>query len=136
MEYNQSVSTPASENPEIEIEVEVEVEIRLADLAAAFATIPDSRHPRNRTYSLHSLLLALSAAILCNYLNVLAAAEWLTDQSQAVKTALGFRDDRTPHQTTLHRAFKKLEPDELEKALCRYFGSRCCDQPRPPPKSQ
>ena len=130
MEYNQSATDHASQKIEVEDEVEVEIEISLAGLAAAFATVPDPRHLRNRTYSLSSLLLALSAAILCNHLTILACAEWLADQSPAIKAALGFRDGPTPHQTTLHRAFKKLDPAHLESALSDYFGSRRADQPR------
>ena len=64
MEYNQSTTARASEKNEIELEVSP------ADLTTAFATVADPRHLRNRTYTLSSLLLAVSAAILCNHLSL------------------------------------------------------------------
>ena len=73
VEYNQSTTAHASQKNKNEVEVS------LADLAAAFAAVPDPRHPRNRTYTLSSLLLAVTTAILCNHLSILACAEWFAD---------------------------------------------------------
>lgn len=125
MQYSELAPFEANEPVEVE-----QLELKLADLRDAFATIPDPRHRRNRQYSLPSLLLALSAAILCNHLSVSACAEWLADQTQEVKTALGFNQNRIPCQSTFHRAFKKLDPAQLELALTSYFSATRCDQPR------
>ena len=87
----------------------------------------------NRTYSLSSLLLALCAAILCNHLSILATAEWLADQSLALKHALGFTDPdgKTPHQSTFARALKKLDVNYLETALSTYFDPKQGGELRP-----
>lgn len=99
-----------------------------ASLKDAFSSLPDPRQPHNRTYSLTSLLLALTAAILCNHLSVLAAAEWLADQTLELKQALGFTNGITPHQSTFHRAFKKLQVSQLETALTNYFDPQKAGQ--------
>lgn len=100
-----------------------EIKVTIADLTAAFNSVADPRKSHNRTYSLTSLLLALCAAILCNHLNILAAAEWLRDQSLELKHALGFNDPagKTPYQSTFQRALKKLDATSLETALTNYF---------------
>lgn len=112
--------------------VPAKLRITLADLKAAFDTVPDPRQTHNRTYSLTSLLLALTAAILCNHLSILAAAQWLADQTLQIKQALGFNDcdGKTPHQSTFHRALKKLDLVQLEKALSCYFDPLIPTQPR------
>lgn len=101
------------------------------NLTNAFDSITDPRQLHNRTYSLTSLLLALCAAILCNHLSVLAAAEWLADQTLQVKQALGFTDGKTPHQSTFHRALKKIDVGLLEAALTNYFDPKIVGQWRP-----
>jgi predicted transposase YbfD/YdcC len=106
------------------------LKIPFADLTAAFNSLADPRQAHNRLYSLTSLLLALSAAILCNHLSILATAEWLADQSVEVKQALGFTDGNTPHQSTFHRAFKKLSVCQLETALTNYFDPKYVGQLR------
>jgi predicted transposase YbfD/YdcC len=105
--------------------------IPFANLKDAFSSLPDPRQSHNRLYSLPSLLLALTAAILCNHLSILAVAEWLADQSLEVKQALGFTNGKTPHQSTFHRVFKKLGLPQLETALTNYFDPNKPGQIRP-----
>ncbi len=100
------------------------LKIAFADLKDAFSSIPDPRQSHNRLYSLPGLLLALTVAILCNHLSILAVAEWLADQSLEIKQALGFTDGKTPHQSTFHRAFKKIDATQLETALTNYFDAK------------
>jgi predicted transposase YbfD/YdcC len=123
MNYTQASGEPATSLPKLKIP--------FADLTAAFNSLADPRQAHNRLYSLTSLLLALSAAILCNHLSILAAAEWLADQTLEVKQALGFTNGKTPHQSTFHRAFKKLSVFQLETALTNYFDPKNVGQLRP-----
>ena len=90
MKYNEATPEVASQGRSIEL--------KIADLRSAYEGLLDPRKNHNKSYSLTSLLVALTAAILCNHLSVLACAEWLADQSSTVKKALGFEDDggRTP----------------------------------------
>ncbi|MGI8687134.1 MAG: transposase family protein [Thermomicrobiales bacterium] len=79
-------------------------------LAAAFARVPDPRRPHGRRFSLAAILALAVVALLSNHLSVLAIAQWGKRQSPAVLAALGFPEGITPHQTTMQRLFRKLDP--------------------------
>jgi hypothetical protein len=66
------------------------------------------------------LLLAL-AAMLSNHLSELAIAEWGAGQSEEMKKALGFENGVTPHQSTIHRLFRRLNGEEIEAAFRQLF---------------
>ncbi len=79
-------------------------------LAAAFATVPDPRGTRGRRFSPVAILNLAVAAILANHCSELAIAEWGAAQSLAILHALGFARGVTPHQTTVQRLFRLLDP--------------------------
>jgi len=95
--------------------------VSVASLHAAFASVPDPRRAQGRRFALPALLTLAVAAILANHLTEQAIAEWGADQSRAVKQALGFPRGITPHQSTLQRLFRRLDPAALATALTRYF---------------
>jgi len=66
------------------------------------------------------VLLAV-AAILSNHVSELAIAEWGASQSKEVKHALGFHNGITPHQSTIHRLFRRLNEEEVEAAFRCFF---------------
>jgi len=88
-----------------------------ASLMAAFARVPDPRRPEWRRFPLPAVLALSVAAMLANHLSVLAIAPWGAAQSREVLAALGFADGITPHQTTLQRLFRRLNPAPLAAAL-------------------
>src|SRR3990172_7845195 len=90
-------------------------------LLAAFATVPDPRRCQGVRFALSAILALAVAAILSNHLSVLAIAEWGTTQRPDLLRALGFQDGVTPHQSTIQRLFRKLNPDGLSTALTNYF---------------
>lgn len=92
-----------------------------ADLTVAFASLPDPRRPQGRRFPLAAILTLAIVAILSNHLSVLAIAQWGKRQSCAVLTALGFPDGHAPHQSTLQRLFRKLDPLPLAVALTACF---------------
>ena len=96
------------------------------NLLAAFACLPDPRRPHGRRFPLAAVLALAVAALLANHLSVLAIAQWGKRQSPAVLAALGFPDGVTPHQTTMQRLFRKLDPLPLAVALT------VCFAPTPP----
>jgi predicted transposase YbfD/YdcC len=106
--------------------------LSLAELVAAFASLPDPRRRQGQRFSLTALLALALVALLSNHLSVLAIAQWGKRQSPAVLDALGFPDARAPHQSTLHRLFRRLDPLPLAAAL-----TPCCAPPPtddPPPR--
>jgi len=94
-----------------------------ADLLAAFAAVPDPRRARGRRFALAPVLALAVAAILSNHLSVLAIAQWGARQRPEVLGDLGFRDGTTPHQSTLQRLFRKLDPAALSAVVGRYFAA-------------
>lgn len=98
-----------------------------ASLLAAFATVPDPRRQASIRFPLAALLALTVTALLANHLSVLAVAQWGAAQSAEVLLALGFPAGVAPHQTTLHRLLRQLDPDALAAALTAFFA------PPPPP---
>ncbi len=92
------------------------------DLVAAFARVPDPRRPQGRRFPLAAILALAVVALLANHLSVLAIAQWGKRQSPAVLAALGFPDGVTPHQTTMQRLFRKLDPLPLAVTLTTCFA--------------
>ncbi|MDQ2806107.1 MAG: ISAs1 family transposase [Chloroflexota bacterium] len=95
--------------------------VPLWTLPALFAAIPDPRHARGCRYRVPALLAAVLAALLCNHLSQLAAAEWLRDQLPAIQRALGFVPGRTPHQCTFNRVLALLDPNALATVIHHWF---------------
>lgn len=91
------------------------------DLLAAFATVPDPRRGQGTRFALSALLALAVTALLANHLSVLAIAEWGANQPDHLLQPLGFPDGVTPHQSTLHRLFRKLDPVALTTALSPGF---------------
>jgi len=92
------------------------------NLLAAFAHVPDPRRAHGRRFSLSAILALAVVAILSNHLSILAIAQWGKRQSPALLAALGFPDGVTPHQTTVQRLFRALDPLPLAAALTAYFA--------------
>jgi predicted transposase YbfD/YdcC len=122
MQYTRPV-LPAGPRP-------AHLDIDLADLAQAFALIPDPRRAQGRVYWLPSLLSLAVAALLCNCLSVLAIAEWAARQEPPIRAALGLPLDRSPNQSTLHRLLRRLDPPSLSRALTDYFEQAAPAQER------
>ena len=92
------------------------------NLFAAFARVPDPRRRHGRRFPLAAILALTVAALLSNHLSELAIAQWGKRQSPAVLAALGFPTGVTPHQTTLQRLFRTLDPLPLAIALTACFA--------------
>jgi len=94
-----------------------------ADLLAAFASVPDPRRAQGRRFPLPAILALAVAALLANHLSVLAMAHWGARQQRSLLEHLGFRGGKTPHQSTLQRLFRTLDPAALSVAMGRYFAA-------------
>jgi hypothetical protein len=105
--------------------------VPITSLWAAFASVPDPRCARGKRFALPAILTLAVAAILSNHLSVLAIAEWGRGQRREVLHALGFPSGVTPHQTTLQRLFRRLDPTAVATALTRYFDPPAGAEERP-----
>jgi predicted transposase YbfD/YdcC len=100
-----------------------------ATLLAAFAGVPDPRRRQGTRYALPAVLALAVLAILANHGSVQAVAEWGAAQGAELLRALGFRDGRAPHQSTLHRLFRRLDPAPLTAALTAHFAPGAAPDP-------
>src|SRR5712692_7042879 len=91
------------------------------DWQRAGEQVKDPRRKQGQRFSLTSILLLALAAMLSNHLSELAIAEWGAGQSEEVKKALGFENGVTPHQSTIHRLFRRLNGEEIEAAFRQVF---------------
>jgi predicted transposase YbfD/YdcC len=105
------------------------------DLLSAFAKVPDPRRRQGTRFALSAILSLAVAAILSNHLSVLAIAEWGASQCHDLLGTLGFSDGVTPHQSTLQRLLRRLDPDALSGALTSHLAG-ATDSPAPPRASQ
>ncbi len=105
--------------------------VPLTSIAAAFRQVPDPRRRQGTRYPLAAILTLAVAALLANHRSLLAMAEWAADQSEDMKRALGFPTGRTPHVSTLHRVFRRLDPAALEHALTDFFEPQLPGEVRP-----
>lgn len=98
------------------------VAVTPTSLAAAFADVPDPRRLASVRYPLAAVLALAVTALLANHHSVLAMAEWGARQRPEQLQALGFREGRSPGQSTLHRLFRKLDGARLAETLTRCFA--------------
>src|SRR5947209_12847667 len=83
--------------------------------------VNDPRRNQGKRFSILSILLLALAAMLCNHHSELAIAQWGAGQSDEIKKALGFKNGVTPHQSTIQRLFRRLNPEEVETAFRQIF---------------
>ncbi len=86
-------------------------------LVDAFATVRDPRSRQGQRFTVAALLTLAVAAMLANHLSPFAIAQWGAEQDAASKRAMGFPKGVTPHQSTFHRLFRRLDPALLSAAL-------------------
>ena len=91
------------------------------DWQSACEHVKDPRRNQGKRFSITSILLVALAAILSNHLSELAIAEWGAGQSEEIKKALGFEKGVTPHQSTIHRLFRRVNAEEVETAFRHIF---------------
>lgn len=86
-------------------------------LVQALSLIPDFRQPQGRRYELLPVLLLACVAVLCGCRSQSAISDWGKNYGPRWLSKLGFKRDRGPSQSTLHRIFKGLDHLLLERAL-------------------
>lgn len=86
-------------------------------LIEVFSAIPDFRQARGKRHPLSAILALATAAMLCGYRSYSAIAEWGCNYGQALATALGFKNGKTPCAATLHTIFRHLDKQHFEARL-------------------
>ncbi|GAA2197073.1 ISAs1 family transposase [Sinomonas flava] len=93
-------------------------------LLAVFGTVPDPRHRRGVRHTLPSVLAVGAAAVLAYARSFAAIGEWVADQPGAALARLGVPDGRRPEESTIRRAFARLDADALDRAISAFLWTR------------
>jgi predicted transposase YbfD/YdcC len=111
---SEAVSPPGS--------VTAQITVNPSTLLAAFASVPDPRRRQGKRFALSAILALVVVGILSNHLSVLAIAEWGASQCHDLLKNLDFSGGVTPHQSTLQRLLRRLNPDAVSQALTSHFA--------------
>jgi len=93
------------------------VSTEVPSLVQALSLIPDFRQAQGRRYELLPVLLLSCVAVMCGCRSESAISEWGKNYGSGWLQRLGFKRDRGPSQSTLHRIFKGINHHLLEDAL-------------------
>lgn len=94
------------------------------DLLTLFGSVPDPRHRRGVRHALPVILAVGIAAVLTGARSFAAIGEWVADQSGETLAALGADAGRRPSESTIRRAFARLDADLLDRVLGAYLWTR------------
>ena len=93
------------------------------DLLSLLATVPDPRDPRGRQHQLAAILAVGLAAVLAGARSFVAIGEWVAHQPTHALAELGV-GGRGPGESTIRRAFGRLDADALDLVLGAYLWTR------------
>jgi predicted transposase YbfD/YdcC len=93
---------------------------KVPSLRDALAEVAEFRQAQGRRYELLSVLLLCCVAVMCGYRSQAAIAEWGTNYGRRWLERLGIRRRRGPSQPTLHRIFKGIDCEQLERVVARW----------------
>lgn len=91
--------------------------LRVPSLKDALAEVVEFRQARGRRYELLSVLLLCCVAVMCGYRSQAAIAEWGTNYGRKWLSRLGIKRRHGPSQPTLHRIFKGIDCEQLERVV-------------------
>jgi predicted transposase YbfD/YdcC len=93
---------------------------RVPSLRDALAEVSEFRQAQGRRYELLSVLLLCCVAVMCGYRSPAAIAEWGPNYGRKWLARLGINRRRGPSQPTLHRIFKGLDCERLERVVASW----------------
>ena len=94
------------------------------DLLTLFRAVPDPRDPRGVRHPLGVILAVGVGAVLAGARSFAAIGEWAADQSGEVIAALGGGGANRPTESTIRRAFTRLDADVLDRVLGVFMWTR------------
>jgi predicted transposase YbfD/YdcC len=96
------------------------VSTQVPSLAQALSLLPDFRQAKGKRYDLLPILLLCCIAMMCGCTSQSAIADWGRHYSHHWLWRLGFKGNSAPSQSTLHRIFKGIDVERLERLLSQW----------------
>lgn len=93
---------------------------KVPSLRDALAEVTEFRQAQGRRYELLPVLLLCCVAVMCGYRSQAAIAEWGTNYGRKWLSRLGIKRRRGPSQPTLHRIFKGIDCEQLERVVASW----------------
>jgi hypothetical protein len=93
----------------------------LASLLDAFAQVDDPRKPRGVRHPFTALLALTFLGLLCRETDFAALQRWAQDHWRVLKKALGFKQKKPPHATTISRALARSSLEQFRDAFARWL---------------
>jgi hypothetical protein len=93
-------------------------------LYEALATLPDPRSRRGRVHPLPAVMGLVTLALLMGRKSLKSVARFGRQHQSPLAHALGFRRGKTPSTSTLSRALRRFDAQQLEAALSRWIQAR------------
>lgn len=90
-------------------------------LLTALSQVPDFRQSRGRRHRLSAVLALAIAAVLCGARSLTAISQWGREHGEGLLQALGFTHFPGPCVATLHRIFRQLDVEALERLLTAWL---------------
>src|SRR5215210_3397500 len=106
---------------------------KVPSLRDALAEVVEFRQAQGRRYELLSVLLLCCVAVMCGYRSQAAIAEWGLNYGRKWLARLGIHRRRGPSQPTLHRIFKGIDCQQLERVVGQWAELVLHSCPRKPP---
>lgn len=94
------------------------------NLLTLFASVPDPRDPRGVRHALPAILALGVAAVLSGARSFAAIGEWVADQPEPALARLGLSSGPRPTESTIRRAFTRMDADLLDQAIGAFLWTR------------
>jgi len=94
------------------------------DLLTLFESVPDPRHRRGVRHALPVILAIGVAAVLTGARSFAAIGEWVGDQPEHALARLGVVTGPPPTESTIRRAFARLDADLLDQVIGAHLWTR------------
>ncbi len=94
-----------------------------AELLTLLASVPDPRDPRGVRHSLPVLLVLGLAAVLAGARSFVVIGEWVAHQPAQLLAGLGVLG-AVPAESTIRRAFARVDADVLDQVIGAYMWTR------------
>ena len=95
-----------------------------ADLLTLLGVMPDPRARRGVRHQFAGILAVGLAAVLAGARSFVAIGEWVAHQSAEVLAALGVTAAKRPTESTIRRAFARVDADHLDRVIGAWMFTR------------